>query len=281
MRARSPSLTLSAAVSVLDDREAVKLDNEQRAGDVDYGTHGRGYAQQRRTDPRIAAVIHNALGSARTVLNVGAGSGSYEPEDRHVLAVEPSAAMRMQRPAHLAPAIRGVAEHLPFDDQSVDASMATVTVHQWRDLEKGLFELRRVTRGPIVILTFDPDALKRFWLVDYVPEVIAVEQRRFPSIDRLCGLLGDSTEVRPICVPIDCVDGFSEAYYARPERFLDPDVLHSQSAWSFVGAEVRERFLRTLGDDLGSGEWDRKYGPWRRMPNFEGSLRLVVRKPIR
>lgn len=250
---------------------------EQQTGDVDYETFGRGYVLQRRTDPRIAAVVHKALGSARTVLNVGAGAGSYEPEDRYVLAVEPSAAMRALRPAHLTPAIQGVAENLPLDDQSVDASMALFTVHQWQDLKKGLSELRRVTRGPIVILTFDPDALDRFWLADYVPEIIAVEHRRFPPIARLCELLGDFTEVQPISVPIDCVDGFSEAYYARPEMFLDPGVFRSQSSWSFVEEEVRQRFVRTLGDDLRSGAWDRKYGHWRRMPSFEGSLRLVVR----
>lgn len=266
-----------SARSAVDEGGAVELAKEQQNGDVDYETHGRGYALHRRTDPRISAVVQRALGSARTVLNVGAGAGSYEPEDRYVLAVEPSAAMRAQRPAHLTPAIRGVAENLPIDDQSVDASMAMVTVHQWQDLEKGLSELRRVTRGPIVILTFDPDAFDRYWLSDYVPEIIAVEYRRFPPIDRLCELLGGLTEVQPISVPIDCVDGFSEAYYGRPERFLEPGVLRSQSSWSFVEDEVRERFVQTLNDDLRSGAWDRKYGHWRRMPSFEGSLRLVVR----
>src|ERR1700722_12778228 len=125
------------------------------AGDFDYDAQGGGYARQRRTDPRIAALVHQALGSARTVLNVGAGAGSYEPDDRHVIAIESSAAMRSQRPAHLAPAIHGVAENLPLDDQSVDAAMAMLTVHQWGDLDKGLAEMVRVTRGPIVVLTFD------------------------------------------------------------------------------------------------------------------------------
>src|ERR1700761_1260829 len=124
-------------------------------GDFDYDAHGQGYARQRRADPRIAALVHAALGPARTVLNVGAGAGSYEPEDRHVIAIEPSAAMRVQRPAHLSPAIHGIAETLPLDDRSVDAAMAMVTVHQWGDLEAGLAELVRVTRGPIVVMTFD------------------------------------------------------------------------------------------------------------------------------
>jgi hypothetical protein len=240
---------------------------------------GDGYAVQRRTDPRVAAFVHEALGSARTVLNVGAGAGSYEPEDRHVLAVEPSAAMRAQRPAHLAPAIHGVAEALPLDDDSVDAAMAMVTVHQWSDCRKGLRELRRVARGPVLVLTFDGDALDRFWLADYVPELIAVERRRYPAIDAICASLGGETSVRTICVPIDCVDGFTEAYYARPERFLDSAVRRSQSAWGFVADEVHERFVRTLGADLCSGVWDERYGAWRQKLFFEGSLRLIVGSP--
>jgi SAM-dependent methyltransferase len=150
-------------------------------GDVDYGKFGAGYATQRRADRRIAARIHQALGDARTVLNVGAGAGSYEPEDREVIAIEPSEAMRAQRPKHLAQAIDAIAEQLPLVDRSVDASMALVTVHQWRDLNKGIAELRRVTRGPIVVLTFDGDALDRYWLAHYAPELISVERGRYPK----------------------------------------------------------------------------------------------------
>lgn len=248
------------------------------AGDFNYEQHGQGYARQRRTDPRIARMVHQALGSARTVLNVGAGAGSYEPEDRYVLALEPSAVMRAQRPAHLAPAIHGVAEDIPLDDQSVDASMAMVTVHQWADLNKGLSELVRVTRGPIVILTFDRDALDRFWLADYVPELVTVERRRFPPIETICAGLRGKVEVRAVPVPVDCVDGFSEAFYARPEYLLDPSVRRAQSAWGFVEEGVQERFVKTLGDDLRSGAWDQRYGEWRRLPFFEGSLRLIVRR---
>lgn len=247
-----------------------------QAGDVDYGQHGLGYARQRRTDPRIAALVHRALGDARTVLNVGAGAGSYEPEDRYVLAIEPSAAMRAQRPVHLAPAVHGVAELLPLDDQSVDASMAIATVHQWRDLAKGLRELRRVTRGPIVVLSFDGDALANYWLAEYAPELIAVEFRRYPRIEAIARGLGDATDVQVIPIPIDCVDGFTEAYYARPEAFLDPAVRRSQSAWSFVEEKNQLRFIQALGNDLASGSWDRKYGEWRTKPHFEGSLRLIV-----
>ena len=206
----------------------------KQAGDVDYGTVGEGYARKRRTDPRIAALVHRAIGDAKTVLNVGAGAGSYEPDDRYVIAIEPSETMRAQRPAHLVPAIRGIAEQLPLDDQSVDASMALVTVHQWQNLDKGLRELTRVTRGPIVVLTFDGDALDLYWLADYAPELISVERRRYPAIATIVAGLGGNADVETVPVPIDCVDGFTEAYYARPEAFLDAEVRRSQSAWSFV-----------------------------------------------
>jgi SAM-dependent methyltransferase len=248
-----------------------------RPGDFDYETHGHGYAQQRRPDPRIAARVHRALGPSRTVLNVGAGAGSYEPEDRYVLPIEPSATMRSQRPQHLRPAVVGVAERLPLGDRSVDASMATLTVHQWRNLERGLGELRRVTRGPVVIMTFDGDALDRFWLARYAPELIAAERRRYPPIDRIRACLGGRTEVQPVPVPLDCVDGFGEAYYARPERFLDPAVRRSQSGWGFVDGAAEARFADTLAADLESGAWDRDFGEWRHRPVFEGALRLIVR----
>jgi len=246
------------------------------AGDFDYDSHGQGYARQRCTDPRIAALVHQALGSARTVLNIGAGAGSYEPEDRYVLAIEPSASMRSQRPVHLAPAVHGVAEKLPLDDKSVDASMALVTVHQWPDLPKGLSELRRVTRDRIIVLTFDGDALDRYWLVDYVPELMGVERGRYAAIGSICKMLGSKATVQTVPVPIDCADGFNEAFYARPEQFLDPSVRRAQSAWGFVTQEVQERFVRQLGDDLQSGAWEKRYGHWRKQPFFEGSMRLIV-----
>ncbi len=154
------------------------------AGDFDYEQNGAGYALVRRPDARIAARVHAALGTSRTVLNVGAGAGSYEPADRYVLAVEPSAAMRAQRPVGAAPAVDAVAERLPFDDDSFDAAMAMLTVHQWGDVEQGLREMRRVSRGPVVVLTLDASALQQFWLTDYIPEVVVVEQTRFPRSSR-------------------------------------------------------------------------------------------------
>lgn len=259
-------------MTVNDQREESGLP----AGDFDYEARGPGYALVRRPDPRIAARVHAALGDARTVLNVGAGAGSYEPADRYVVAVEPSATMRAQRPAEAVPAIDGVAERLPFDDDSFDAVMATVTVHQWPDTQRGLRELRRVSRGPVVVLTFDGDALDLLWLARYAPEVIAAERRRYPPIGLVASLIGTSSEVTPVSIPIDCVDGFTEAFYARPERFLDPRVRAAQSAWGFVDDATETRAVDRLRADLESGAWDDRYGRLRTQPEFIGSLRLIV-----
>ncbi|MFN3944343.1 MAG: class I SAM-dependent methyltransferase [Allosphingosinicella sp.] len=247
------------------------------AGDVDYGEIGRNYARYRRPDPFIAARIEEALGEARTVLNVGAGTGSYEPAGRAVTAVEPSAAMRAQRPAHLSAAIDAVAEDLPFADARFDAAMAIVTVHQWRDLEKGLAEMRRVTRGPVVLLVCDPDLMRDYWLNDYIPEVRAIEARRFPPLARIAAALGPH-EVREVPVPLDCRDGFNEAYYGRPEALLDPEARLACSSWSLVPAAAVARFEAHLARDLASGRWDATWGHLRRQPFFDGPLRLLVGK---
>ncbi|TCB92067.1 class I SAM-dependent methyltransferase [Micromonospora zingiberis] len=248
-------------------------------GDFDYETHGHGYATQRRPDPRIAALIHRELGEARTVLNVGAGAGSYEPADRYVVAVEPSARMRGQRPATAVPALDAVAEALPFDDDAFDAVMATVTVHQWADTARGLAEMRRVARGPVVVLTFDGAALDRFWLADYLPELLAAERRRYPEIVTIGKAIGAEVAVIEVPIPVDCVDGFTEAFYARPERFLDPQVRAAQSAWGFVDEVVAARAVERLRADLDSGVWEARYGHLRNQPYFDGSLRLLVGQP--
>ncbi len=250
--------------------------DEDPAGDANYGVIGRVYTNYRQPDPRIAALISQALGDAASVLNIGAGTGSYEPVDRDVIPVEPSAAMRAARPPHLSPAIDAVAENLPFPDARFDASMAIFTVHQWPDVAAGLREVRRVTRGPVVIMSCDPDELDRFWLDLYAPEVLAVEARRYPSIHTLAGLLGARTEIIPIPIPLDCADGFNEAYYGRPERLLDPGSRLACSAWSFVGADIQARFERDLRRDLENGAWDARYGHLRTQPVFDGSLKLIV-----
>jgi ubiquinone/menaquinone biosynthesis C-methylase UbiE len=248
------------------------------AGDVDYSAIADGYRSYRRPDPRIEAAIWAALGDADTVLNVGAGAGSYEPADRRVIAVEPSASMRAQRPTD-RPAIDAAAESLPFDDAMFDASMATFSVHQWTDVEAGLSEMRRVTRGPVVILSMDPTLVERFWLNDYAPEVMSTEASRYPPIDRLTTALGDHSEVAVVPISIDCTDGFNQAYYARQEQLLDSGARRANSAWSFVGPEVEARFVHDLAADLESGRWDARYGELRTQPTFDGALRLVVDQP--
>jgi hypothetical protein len=246
------------------------------AGDFDYEAHGAGYIVRRQPDPRIAAIVHAALGDARTVINVGAGAGSYEPADRHVVAVEPSAAMRAQRPPHLAPALDATAERLPFDDNSFDAAMAMITIHQWSDVDGGLRELRRVSRGPVAILTFDAEALPDLWLNEYVPEVIATERARFPTIDHVATVLGGEIEVIAVPIPIDCTDGFGEAYYARPEAFLEPDVRAAQSGWVLTDPDAITRGITKLADDLTSGRWDERHGHLCSQPERVGAVRLIV-----
>ncbi|WP_240613273.1 class I SAM-dependent methyltransferase [Brachybacterium endophyticum] len=212
-------------------------------------------------------------------MNIGAGAGSYEPRDREVTPVEPSATMRAQRAGHLAAAIDANAEHLPFPDGSFEAALASFTVHQWGDLDAGLREMRRVTTGPVVVLSCDPAALDRFWLAHYAPEVIATEARRYPAPERIAHVLGGRTEVREIPVPRDCTDGFGEAYFGRPEALLDPGARRANSAWSFVEDSVAERFERTLRADLDSGAWDARHGHLRSADHFDGSLRLVIARP--
>jgi len=245
----------------------------------DYDHRGHQYASVRRADPRIAAEIHAALGDAKRVLNVGAGSGSYEPTDRYVVPLEPSQVMRRQRPGHLAPALIGTADAIPFDDGAFDAAMAILTVHHWKERGRCLGEIRRVTRGPIVIMTFDPDAATMFWMRDYAPEIDDVERRRYGTIESITGALGGRTGIVPIMVPRDCADGFQAAFYARPEAFLDPRVRRSQSAWSFLAPGVEDRVVKTLSDDLASGRWDGRYGHLRALPAIQCQLRLIVAMP--
>jgi SAM-dependent methyltransferase len=245
------------------------------APQVDYEQHGRTYARHRRADPRIAARIHTALGDARTVLNVGAGTGSYEPSDRWVLAVEPSATMRAQRPAEAAPAIAASAEALPLDDDAVDAAMACVTIHHWDPSLAGLAELRRVARGPVVVFTFELDALPE-WQHHYLAEGLEIELPRFPAIDAVAAALGGRTRVERIATPGDCVDGFFEAFWRRPEALLDPEVRGAQSMWALLDAGVEERIVAQLAAALESGAWDAEHGHLREQDSFDGALRLVI-----
>jgi SAM-dependent methyltransferase len=242
---------------------------------VDYELHGRTYARHRRPDPRIAACIHAALGDARTVLNVGAGAGSYEPEDRWVLAVEPSATMRAQRPAGAAPAINAHAETLPFDEGTFDAAMACVTIHHWDPAAAGLAELRRVSRGPVVVFTFELDALPA-WQLEYLREGVAKEQPRFPAVEDVAAALGGRTRVERIPTPGDCTDGFFEAFWRRPEALLDAEVRSAQSVWALLEPDVEQRIVDRLAGVLDSGAWDAEHGYLRERDSFDGALRLVI-----
>ena len=249
------------------------------AGDADHAVIGQEYRRWRRPEPSFARAITKALGDARTVLNVGAGAGSYEPTDREVTAVEPSAAMRAQRPDTLPPAIDATAEDLPFADDTFDAAMTTFSVHQWGDLECGLAEVRRVTRGPVVVLTCDPDRVQDYWLAEYAPEVTAAEARRYPALERIATALGGAVETTRLPIPFTCVDGFSEAYYARPERLLDPGARLADPAWSAVDELTARRSVTVLRDALESGEWDRRHGSLRVRPSYDGSLVLLRGMP--
>jgi SAM-dependent methyltransferase len=245
---------------------------------VDYERHGRHYARHRRSDPRIAARIHAALGDARTVVNVGAGTGSYEPHDRWVLPVEPSATMRAQRHRWAPPALDARAEALPLDDDAVDAAMACVTIHHWESPERGLAELRRVARGRVVVFTFDLDGLPP-WQCEHLAEGLAIERPRFPSVDAVAAALGGRTRIEVIPTPADCLDGFFEAYWNRPEALLDPDVRASQSMWELLAADVENRMVSRLAAALESGAWEAEHGHLREEKARAGALRLIVADP--
>lgn len=238
----------------------------------DYDTIGVDYANLRRADPRIEGQIHAALGGARTIVNVGAGAGNYEPADRELVAIEPSAAMIAQRPRNAAPAMLGEAEQLPFADDSFDAAMAILTVHHWTDRAKGLAEMRRVARGPVVLLTFDP-AHRGGWLTDYLPELALLDAAQMPRIEDYAGWLGP-VEVMPVPVPHDCSDGFLYAYWRRPRAYLDPQIRAGMSSfWRISG--VNDALAR-LAADLDSGAWAERYGDLLSRENLDVGYRLVV-----
>jgi len=244
-----------------------------------YDRIGDGYPTTRRPDPRIAAAIEEALGNARTVLNVGAGTGSYEPPGREVTAVEPSAAMIAQRPPDAAPAVQGVAEDLPFPDGSFDAAMAVMTLHHWSDVPAGLAELRRVARERSLIFTWDPALAGESWLgTEYLPELVELDVFRFPKPDEIAIALGGA-EVTPIPIPRDCQDGFIEAWWARPEAYLDPTVRAGCSGFRQLDAATVERSMARLAADLGSGEWERRHGDLRELAELDLGYRLVVSRP--
>jgi SAM-dependent methyltransferase len=250
--------------------------DEIERGRVRYDLIGRGYRRQRQPDSRIASAIDRALGGARTVLNVGAGTGSYEPVDRWVVAAEPSREMVRQRPAAAAPVVRAVAESLPFADAAFDAAMAILTVHHWSNPDAGLAELCRVSRRQVV-LTWDQAEFARFWLVaEYLPE-IAEHERTLPSLawvrDRL------DAAVYPVPVPADCVDGFLGAYWRRPSAYLDARVRAAMSAIALLDQHVVRQALTRLRSDLVSGRWQRRHADLLDADSVDLGYRLLVAGP--
>lgn len=240
-----------------------------------YDTIGRSYAHHRRPDPRIAARIAAALGDARSVLNVGAGAGSYEPADRDVVALEPSSVMIAQRPAGAAPAVRASAEAQPFARGAFDATLAVLTLHHWSDRARGLAECARVARRRVVLLTFDP-AADSFWLVrDYFPEFAVADAGAFPSMSAYAAAFGGSArvEIAPVPVPRDCVDGFLGAYWARPEAYLDESVRAGIS--SFARSDTGPG-LAKLREDLASGAWRARNAHLLTLDELDLGYRLVV-----
>lgn len=245
------------------------------ATDPIYDRIGVGYSSVRRPDPRIAARIHAALGNAGRVLNVGAGAGSYEPSDRALVALEPSPEMIAQRPPGAAPTVRGVAGALPFADATFGAATALLTVHHWPEPAAGLRELRRVTRGPIVVFTFDVQVHGEQWLVsDYLPEMLDLDAGT-PTPEEIAGWLdGGAVDVLP--VPNDCIDGFCHAWWRRPEAYLRAEVRAGISGIARLPDDVVGPAMTRLAGDLASGDWHRRHADLLDRTEIDAGYRLVV-----
>ncbi|MET0546955.1 MAG: methyltransferase domain-containing protein [Caulobacterales bacterium] len=239
--------------------------------DAIYDSIGEGYALRRRTDPQIAAHLRAALGDVSSVINIGAGAGSYEPDDRTVLAIEPSGEMIRQRPVGAAHCIQATAEDLPVADQSFDAAMAVLTIHHWRDWRRGLQEMQRVAKSKMLLLTYDPDG-PGFWLThDYFPEIKQIDHASMPSLNAIAGALGGFQQ-SPVCIPFDCTDGFLGAYWRRPAAYLDPSVRKSISCFSRFDAAPG---LRRLQNDLGSGAWANRNAALLALSELDIGYRLL------
>jgi len=243
--------------------------------DAIYDQIGVGYAETRRADPRIAMRVQAALGDAESVVNVGAGTGSYEPIDRDVVAVEPSPEMIAQRDPSAARAILGSAERLPLQDNVAEAAMAILSVHHWEDPERGVCEMRRVARRRIVMLTYDPDCVRSWWLRDYAPQIFIDDEQRFPPLGDLLDWLESGT-VETVEVPSDCSDLFLGALWARPELVLAEEIRASMSGFARMRGEEEKVAVAMLRADLTSGKWDERYGHLREMPELDVGLRLLT-----
>ena len=247
---------------------------------LSYDVIGRGYTLVRRADPRLAKAIWRALGDARSVLNVGAGAGAYEPENREVTAVEPSAAMIAQRPPTAAPVVQAGAEELPFPDNSFDAVMAILSDHHWRDRKQGLLELRRVARQRVVLFNADPAEAERFWLTtDYLPGFLRLipEPYRQPGFwaEELAARLGD-VRLERFAIPHDCLDGFYAAYWRRPTAYLRAEVRAGISLFARLKDDDVEEALRTLAHDLDTGAWHRRHCALLNLGELDLGYRVVL-----
>lgn len=240
-----------------------------------YGTIGTTYATTRRPDPRIAALIVSALGDAQSVINIGAGTGSYEPPHT-MLAVEPSSTMISQRPTGAVPVAQARAEALPLADDAADAAMALLTAHHWTNPAAGLAELRRISRRRVVVFTWDQHVFRRFWLVsEYLPEAAALDEARSVPVDQLAGLLGGA-RIEPVPVPHDCTDGFAAAYWRRPEAYLDPVVRAGTSMLAQVGDDLLRPGLDRLAADLRSRRWHQHHADLLDRDGFDAGYRLLI-----
>ncbi len=241
-----------------------------------YDEIGRTYARTRRADPRIAAQIAAVLGDAVSVLNVGAGSGNYEPSDLRVIALEPSMTMIRQRPAGAAPVVQGLVSDLPFADATFDVAMGTLTLHHWPDLGAGLTEVRRVSRRQVFLL-FDGLARDGYWLIDdYFPAVWELDsERRAPTV-AVVGKHLDVVRVEVVMIPSDCTDGFGCAYWNRPEAHLDPVVLAGMSWSRQLAPQVLAKGVERLRADLETGRWDARHGHLRSMTTADYGYKLVI-----
>jgi SAM-dependent methyltransferase len=253
------------------------LTNDDFQGSSSYDQIGVRYTSTRSADPRIATQIHEALGDARSIVNVGAGAGAYEPSDREVVPIEPSERMIAQRTAKLAPAIRGTAESLPLAADSVDAALACMTLHHWTDWRVGVQELRRVARKRIVIFTYDRSYAMRFWLLrDYLPRLARLDCARFPTIEEQRVATGDEVRVEPVPIPYDCEDGFLAAYWRRPKAYLDGRVRMGMSIFHLPGAERLIGGLDELAEDLQTGRWSDRNRDILEREELDLGYRLLV-----
>jgi len=241
-----------------------------------YDELGRTYSSTRRADPRIAAIIATPLADQPTVINIGAGTGSYEPVQT-ILAIEPSPVMIAQRPAGAAPVIQAAAEHIPLGDDCVDAALAVLTIHHWTDLPAGLAEMRRISRRRLVFLTWDPDVIgERFWLLaEYLPEARATDAALAVPMRRLTELL-DQPVIEPVPVPHDCTDGFGAAFWRRPEAYLDPTVQAGMSLFAKTNQALLRPGLARLAADLASGRWHDEHAELLDLDEFDLGYRLVT-----